>query len=184
MKKLFTLIGIFILSLIITALYGILHDQLTYTISHEYYTKFKFIQFGLSETGKEVIFAYPRIEVSYVGIMATWWMGIPIGLILGITAFRYRNWKDMLTITLKSFPIIIGIAFVTGLIGLIYGYYQASHDLKVFTQGWHMPNDLIDVTNFVAVGSMHNFSYTGGLVGCIAAIIYIVRKKHDINSFL
>ena len=181
MRKLFALLTIFILSVIVAALYGLLHDQLTYTLSPEYYTKFKFIQFGLSETGEEAIFSDPRAEVSIVGVMATWWMGIPIGLILGITAFFRRNWRDMVVITLKSFPIIIGIAFTTGLIGLIYGYYQASHDLKSFTKGWYIPNDLREIKDFVAVGSMHNFSYIGGLLGCIFAIIYMVRKRSPIN---
>lgn len=75
MKKFSILIPIVIITPIIGGLYGILHDQLTYSISPEYYTKFKFYQFGLMDMGNEAIFPNPRIEVSAVGFMATWWMG-------------------------------------------------------------------------------------------------------------
>lgn len=51
MKKFLILILIILIAPIIGGLYGILHDQLTYTISPEYYTKFKFYQFGLMDLG-------------------------------------------------------------------------------------------------------------------------------------
>lgn len=76
---------------IIGGLYGIIHDQLTYTISPEYYTKFKFYQFGLMDIGNEAIFPNPRLEVSAVGFMATWWMGLPIGLILGLVGLTIKD---------------------------------------------------------------------------------------------
>lgn len=47
MNKLKVFLLIIILPTIIAGFYGILHDQLTYTISSEYFTKFKFYQFGL-----------------------------------------------------------------------------------------------------------------------------------------
>ena len=80
---------------LIGGLYGILHDQLTYTISPEYYTKFKFYQFGLMDIGNEAIFPNTRIEVSAVGFMATWWMGLPIGLILGLVGLVHKDNKQM-----------------------------------------------------------------------------------------
>jgi hypothetical protein len=33
-------------TIIIAGLYGIIHDQITYSISPEYFTKFKYRQFG------------------------------------------------------------------------------------------------------------------------------------------
>ena len=49
MKKL----GIFIISIFIAVLlagiYGMLHDQVTYSISPEYFTVFKFEQFGFQD---------------------------------------------------------------------------------------------------------------------------------------
>jgi len=52
-------------------MYGIIHDQITYSISPEYYTKFKFYQFGLIKSPNDFVHN-PRQMAIIVGIMATW----------------------------------------------------------------------------------------------------------------
>src|SRR6187401_3401747 len=121
MTKFLTLIVLIIVSCLLAGLYGILHDQLTYTISPEYYTKFKFYQFGFMDIGNEAIFPNPRIEVSFVGLLATWWMGIPIGVILGLVGLIHKSSKVMFKVTFGAFLVAITLAFVTGLVGLAYG---------------------------------------------------------------
>lgn len=157
---------------LIAGLYGVIHDQLTYTISPEYYTKFKFYQFGLVDANEKVVFSNPRIQVSVVGFLATWWMGLPIGLILGLVGWAFTNEKNMIGVTLRAMIVTMAVAFVTGLAGLAYGkFYLAETGVS-----WWLPDDLADTKNFIAVGSMHNFSYLGGLVGLVAGIVYS-RKK-------
>ena len=178
MKKFGILILIIILAPIIGGLYGILHDQLTYTISPEYYTKFKFYQFGLMDLGNEAIFPTPILQVSVVGFMATWWMGLPIGLILGLVGLVHKDSKIMLQTTIRAIIVTVIIAFATGLIGLVYGkIYLADTGVN-----WWLPENLIDTKNFIEVGSMHNFSYLGGLTGLIAGIIYSIRQKRKIDN--
>ena len=173
MRKLLTLIFIIGFTPIIGGIYGIIHDQLTYSISPEYYTKFKFYQFGLMDLGNEAIFPHPRIEVSAVGFMATWWMGLPIGLILGLVGLIHKDSRQMLRVTLRAIIVTVMVAFATGLLGLTYGMlYLAETGVT-----WWLPENLIDTKNFIAVGSMHNFSYLGGLAGLIAGAIYSVRQK-------
>lgn len=173
MKKFLTLLLVIGVAPLIGGLYGILHDQFTYTISPEYYTKFKFYQFGLMDIGNEAIFPNPRIEVSVVGFMATWWMGLPIGVILGLTGLVHKNSRQMLHATLGAIVVTVVVAFATGMIGLAYGkLYLADTGVS-----WWLPENLIDKRNFIAVGSMHNFSYIGGLIGMIAGAIYNVRRK-------
>ncbi|HEY3406348.1 MAG TPA: hypothetical protein VGK59_23330 [Ohtaekwangia sp.] len=176
MKKFLTLILIVVLACLLGGIYGILHDQITYSISPEYYTKFKFYQFGLQDGGNEAIFPAPRIEVSIVGFMAVWWMGIPIGLVLGLVGMNHPDWKTMLIITLKSFLITLLIAFVTGLLGLAYGMLVLSEKPQHEFTGWFIPENLVDFKNFIAVGSMHNMSYLGGIIGLGGGIIYSVRQ--------
>jgi hypothetical protein len=148
-KKLLVLILIVIVAPLLAALYGALHDQLTYTISPEYYTKFKFFQFELTENKEEAILPNPRLAVAVVGVMAT----------------------------LQAFALTIVVAFLTGLIGLCYGYYDFANGPGYFMTAWRLPENLIDVKNFVAVGSMHNFSYIGGATGLLAAIYFSVRRR-------
>ncbi|WP_271785384.1 hypothetical protein [Aquimarina algiphila] len=60
-------IGILILTLItlplIAGVYGILHDQISFSISPEYFTKFKFPQFQIGFMGQN----QPRLSASIVG---------------------------------------------------------------------------------------------------------------------
>lgn len=178
MKKLLTLSLIIALAPLVGGVYGIIHDQLTYSISPEYYTKFKFFQFGLMDLGNEAIFPNPRIEVSVVGFMATWWMGLPIGLILGLIGLVHKDSKQMFRVTLRAIIVTVIVAFATGLIGLAYGkIYLADTGVN-----WWFPDNLIDKGNFIAVGSMHNFSYLGGLTGLIAGSIYSIRQKRKIEN--
>lgn len=178
MKKFLTFLLIIAIAPLIGGLYGIMHDELTYTISPEYYTKFKFYQFGLMDLGNEAIFPNPRIEVSAVGFMATWWMGLPIGIILGLVGLAHKNNKQMFRATIGAIIVTVIVVFATGLIGLAYGkLYLADAGVN-----WWLPDNLIDTKNFIAVGSMHNFSYLGGLTGLIAGTIYSVKQKRKFEN--
>lgn len=123
--------------------------------------------------GNEAVFPNPRIEVSAVGFMATWWMGLPIGLILGLVGLIHTDNKKMFRITMRAIMVTIIVAFITGLVGLVYGKIYLA-DIGV---NWWLPDNLIDKRNFIAVGSMHNFSYLGGLTGLVAGIVFSVRQK-------
>jgi len=173
MRKRILILGlIIILTPILAGLYGVIHDQLTYSISHEYYTKFKFQQFGLAEEGANCYFP-DRLGAAFVGFLATWWTGIPNRIILGLVGLIHKDWRNMYRITIRSLLLTLIIALVTGLIGLLYGRLFLIHsDLN-----WYFPDHLIDRTRFIMVGSMHNFSYLGGLIGLIIGIIYQTRQK-------
>jgi len=170
MKKIRILILLFALAPFIAGLYGVLNDQLTYTISPEYYTKFKFHQFGLTGLVNDT---HPRIGVALVGFLATWWVGLPMGLSLGLAGLIHTNSKQMLHVSLRAIAVTVLVTFATGLIGLVYGKLY----LAVAGVNWWLPDNLIDTGNFIAVGSMHNFSYLGGLIGVIAGTAYSVWQK-------
>jgi hypothetical protein len=176
MKKLFTLLLIVIISIFIGAIYGILHDQITYSISPEYYTKFKFSQFGLTEDGASE--QNPRLLAAVVGIMATWWMGIIIGFILGLVALIHKNWQKMFIVTIKAIFVTITIAFSTGLIGLLYGYISSENQSEPsIVYNHYIIGTVTDVKSFEMVGAMHNFSYIGGVLGMITSVVYIINQK-------
>jgi len=171
MKKFLILLLIIGIAPLIGGIYGILNDQLTYTISPEYYTKFKFFQFGLIDI---VNSTNPRIGASVVGFLATWWVGLPIGIILGLVCLIHKNSKQMFNVILRAIFVTVIVTFAIGLIGLAYGkFYLANTGVN-----WWLPDNLTDTKSFIAVGSMHNFSYFfGGPIGVISGVIYIVRQK-------
>ncbi|HEX8024232.1 hypothetical protein [Mucilaginibacter sp.] len=172
MKKLLILLLTLAVTPIIAGCYGIIHDQFTYTISHEYFTKFKFYQFGFIEPGYETILPNPRLYVAIVGFLATWWVGLIIGIGNGLMGLIQKDHKLMFkTISYAVFITLIATA-ISGLIGLAYGWFYLSG-----TQvNWYLPKTLINKKSFIAVGSMHNFGYLGGLTGLVLGMIYQVVK--------
>ncbi len=157
MNKFVALILILIIAPILGGIYGILHDQITYSISNEYYTKFKFIQFGLenwglgqnigTERNPEILLENPRFGASIVGTLATWWFGMIIGIILGLVGLIHKTGKKMFKITLKAFLLTTRIALLTGIIGLGYGKLFLTENRP----NWNLPENLIDYDSFVMV---------------------------------
>jgi uncharacterized membrane protein YsdA (DUF1294 family) len=180
--------GIFLIILIITplfsGLYGIIHDQVTYSISVEYFTKFKFYQFGLMDMGNEAIFPNPRIQVSIIGFMATWWLGIPIGLLLGIEVLRYKEVKNVFKAYFKGIFITISIAILGGIVGYIYSHFFLVNKPLDNYINYYIPDNVIDINNYIIVGTIHNFSYVSGIIGLLVALIYSSVKRKKTNRLL
>lgn len=176
MIKIVAIVPLTLVACILAGIYGILHDQLTYTISKEYYTKFKFYQFGLLDEGMPGPLPNPRLWVCYVGFMATWWLGLPIGIILGSISM-HRDIKTMVDIALKSFLIVLAIAFLTSLYGLCEGHFYTSNLPKENFRRWFIPDNLVDYKSFITVGTMHNHSYLGGLCGLVGGVAYVGWRK-------
>ena len=179
MRKLIILLLVLLLTPLIAGIYGILHDEFTYTICHEYYTKFKFYQFGLVDMGKEAILPNPRIGVAEVGFMATWWTGVIIGIGHGLTGLIQKNNKAMLRVVARATLITLVVTAIIGPIGLAYGKFYLSK-----TQvNWWFPDNLVDKAGFITVGSMHNFSYLGGVIGLVAGMAYQVVQARNSRRY-
>ncbi len=176
MKK----IGVLLLSILLTpvlaAVFGVLHDQVTYTFSPEYFTMFKFEQFGFWE---HKLYGEKRVLVSMVGVMATWWTGLIIGIVYGFVGLIHADHKIMIRKIGWSLLITLIITILFTCIGFVTGYFFLSE--KQLT--WHLPEDLPDKKSFITVGTMHNCSYLGGLFGLIAGLVYLVRNKLHIARF-
>jgi len=78
-------------AMLVAGLFGAFHDQIGYSVSSEYFTRFKFIQFRLLDTDLP-----ERIRVAEVGFRASWWMGIPLGIFCGSAGFLQRSPAQML----------------------------------------------------------------------------------------
>jgi hypothetical protein len=160
-------------AIVIASIYGVAHDQVTYSISPEYYTKFKFIQFDLADSAAAQHMTQPRSAVVMVGVMATWWMGLYIGLILALFALAFRNAERMFQSALQAVALVVVIAILFAVIGGLYGHYV----LAVKGVDWWLPENLTDKQAFITVGSVHNFSYLGGGIGLLAGIIFLLIKN-------
>jgi hypothetical protein len=172
MKKFLVFLFLLLLAVVVSGFYGIFHDQISYTVSPEYFTKFKFDQFGL--TGMNLP---DRARVSIVGFLASWWMGIPIGLLVGGSGLIHSEHRQMLKVSLMAFGLVVVITFLSGMCGLLYGYMQTRTIELSDYQGWFIPDNLTGLRRFLCVGYMHNASYLGGVLSIFVACIFQVVVK-------
>lgn len=165
-------------------MYGVLLDQITITISEEYFTKFKFIRFGIGQlhveelTGgqlvSEVRLESPRMGAVLIGILASWWVGLLMGIVLGFIAWSFKNSKEMFALGLRLIFIVLSITIASALVGCGYAeLFQLNSP-----PDWPFPINLYDKKSFIRVGCIHNFSYIGGGIGLLIAIFYGLRRRY------
>ncbi len=76
-----------------------------------------------------------------------------------------------------TFRILI-FAIIFGLIGIAIGFFIISK----LDFGWNIPTELFDRQSFLTAGTLHNFSYLGGVTGLIYGIIYQLKIKKSMTS--
>jgi len=169
MRKFGVFTSFIFIAILVAAVYGILHDQITYSISTEYFTKFKYKQFGFEPEW----FGGHRSTVAAIGFLATWWMGLFIGIPLGLLSFIFPTHKIMSKVLRKAIILVLLITAMAGIAGFFYGkLYLTGKEVN-----WWLPENLSDRDAFIIVGCMHNFSYEGGLIALITALVYIFKTK-------
>ncbi|MBO0752279.1 MAG: hypothetical protein J2P53_09215 [Bradyrhizobiaceae bacterium] len=168
--------GIFLLflpaAIVAAGLFGMVHDQISYSVSAEYFTKFKFIQFHLIDP------AIPeRIRAAQVGFLASWWMGIPLGLLCGAAAFVQRSPALMQSALSWSLLFIVVFTLAVALAGAAYGWRQTEAINLANYHGWFIPHDVKDLRRFLCAGYMHNAAYLGGALSVPAAWVFHIIFK-------
>src|SRR5215213_5556426 len=111
-RKFLTWAALVVAAALLAAVYGALHDQLSYTVSPEYFTRFKFVQFAFAGVDE----LPPRIGAAVVGALATWWVGAIAGAAVGGAGFGQPTAAAMARSTLRAFARLAVIAAVAGLV--------------------------------------------------------------------
>jgi hypothetical protein len=165
------MLGYAVLGALVAGAYGIMHDQVTYTISVEYFTKLKFAQFHYANFGLP-----PRVFVAEIGFLATWWVGFFGGWLIARVAVPRLPADKTFRYSLRSYGIMLSVAFLGSTTGYLYGL-RPHPDYAAWLSAAEALH-LCDLPSFVRVAYIHNASYLGGLVGLIAAVVYIRRCTH------
>lgn len=153
---------------ILAGLYGMVHNQISYSVSPGYFHEFKFIQFGIQPELQN------RLGAAIVGWQASWWMGIVIGLPICLLSLAMQETGAFVRTFLLAALTVVGITLLTGLGALAAGYL-AIDDGRL--PGWMAGREVSDPTAFARAGLMHDFSYLGGLLGLLAGGVMVVRKS-------
>lgn len=148
--------------------YGILHDQVTAHICVEYFT-----------------IAHPPVfptESPFLlalgwGIIATWWVGLPLGILLAVAARLGRNAKLGLGDLRRK---IVRLMIVSGCAAMIAGVIGASlfaMQLLVLTGEWATVIPESRWPYFAFALWAHSASYAVGAVGGLLVIVATIKRR-------
>lgn len=158
------------LGAVVGGLYGVVHDQITFSISREYFTQLKFHQFRYADFGFS-----ERVLAGEVGFIATGAVGFFAAWFLARMAVPAWPFPVALRKCGRGFAVILGFAVAA----LAVGYFLGIHHSPDFSYWIALCEGLgvDDVPAFARVGIIHNASYLGGLLGLIAALLLLRSQK-------
>ncbi len=158
-------VRIVLLSVAAACLYGVIHDQVTARICLEYFTV-----------------AHPRLVASdsptihglLWGILATWWVGLALGVATGVAARIGRFPKLSASDLVRPIAVLLLVngvaAFVAGCVArwlVIQG--------RLHVPAWVAAAiPAVQHVNFVTVAAAHATSYAVGLLGGVGVILFVV----------
>jgi len=172
LRNLPAMLAISALGALLASLYGILHDQLTYTISPEYFTKLKFQQFAWAD------FGWPRrVFVAEIGMLASWWVGSIGGWLVARASAAELPPRARWPLVARSFAIVAVVTLTAGLIGWLYGAAVANSSSLSAWQIARQSLGVRDLPHFVIVAHIHNATYLCATLGILIAILYIRRVR-------
>jgi hypothetical protein len=154
-------------------IYGILHDQLSYSLSAEYFTQYKFQMYQVSP----IEFGGDRMAVTVTGFRASWWLGLIIGTGIGFTACIFDGLQQMKQYILLAVLIVLLTTIIMGIAGYLYGeIVEVQQDLDR-----RLVRHLVKPVEYIVVGSIQQRSYFGALLGLLLAISFLFRQKAKTN---
>lgn len=150
-------------------LYGVLHDQVTARVCLEYFTVFHPPVFATQS---------PTLLALGWGVIATWWVGAFLGLLLVISARAGSRPKlpaiRVLNPILKLLMVMAGSAVLAGFSGFVL-----AREGVIPPPPWVSAKlPLVAHARFMADWWAHGASYAVGFFGGILLCILQYRKRH------
>ena len=162
-----------LLGAFIAGIYGIIHDQITFSISPEYFTKVKFKQFHYADFGLG-----NRIFVATIGFLATWWVGFFAGWFFARIFSAKQGLANAQKSVINGFIIVFVSGFLSAtLVGLCSYLIVTQNNID---QSWSYTLSSYGIKNtsaFMRVVYIHYASYAGGFIGIILSLVFIKPLK-------
>lgn len=174
MVKLILVPVLFVIACLFAGTYGAVHNQVSYTVAPEYFTQFKFHQFRIDNSMPE------RLGAAIVGWNAAWWMGIVIGLVLIPLGLLIPGNANYFWGMIRIFGVVAVTTLVVGLAALSIAFLII--DAEAVGEITRYGNRISDDVAFARAGTMHNFSYLGGLVGIITGGMAVFWQRRRWNA--
>lgn len=148
--------------------YGVAHDQVTARICVEYFT-----------IGHPPLFPTqsPTLLALGWGVVATWWVGLPLGILLAVASRAGQRsklkWVDLRRPILRLLLMMASCAFVAGVVG---GVLARQHDIwMIGPLATRVPKDRQEL--FLIDLWAHSASYAAGIIGGLVLATWTWRHR-------
>jgi hypothetical protein len=144
--------------------YGIVHDQITARICVEYFSVFHVPIFGGTQSPTLLAFGW--------GVIATWWvgvlLGVPLALVARVGSQPQLSTSDLLPMIRVLLIVMAFCAILAGLAGYFWGRLP-EYMAEILPAERHR--------RFVADWWAHNASYDSGFIGGVVVWVLAYRKR-------
>lgn len=167
--RLFIFIALLLIAPAIAGIYGFIHDQITFAVSEEFFTKLRFLEFDLPDNWP------PSAKAGVIGIANAMKAGIPFGIVLTAIGKIHKKDFHLLNYTIYAYLLTCLMSFVFTILAL-YMPLAPQEVREVAT----MPADILDPIAFQRVILMNNYGYVGGIIGMFMGIglqIFFYKKN-------
>jgi hypothetical protein len=148
--------------------YGIVHDQVTAHLCPEYFTVAHPPVFQTDS---------PFLLAIGWGIIATWWVGLPLGIALGAAARVGPPPRFSLADLRPMIFRLLAIVALCAIAAAVLGGYLVATGVAAVPGGWAA---VIPVSKWVAFSAdawAHLASYVAGTVGGLVLICYVLWRR-------
>lgn len=168
MLKLALLPVLLAVSCLVAGAYGAAHNQISFTVSPDYFYAFKFHQFRIPQEQQG------RLGAAIVGWHASWWMGAVIGIPVLLGGLFLPDAESYFRHCLVAIGVVVLTTLLVGLGALALASATITDPNAL---PYLFPEGVVDRVAFARAGTMHNFSYLGGGLGIITAAIYLAIAR-------
>lgn len=166
MLKFFAIIGICIGAAII---YGVIHDQATVRISREYFTVFH----------HDIGAKSPTMMALYWGIVATWWVGAGLGLMIAIVSRVGRAPKVEPLEVLVPIVYLLLFTMLMAILAGIGGGIAGSNGWLEIGEQWREKIPAERRVGFLVNLWAHRASYAAGAIGGVFLAGWIAGRRSE-----
>jgi len=171
-----TAISIALLGALLAGIYGAVHDQISFSISREYFTKIKFRQFAFADFGLP-----ERLFVAEIGFLASWWVGLIAAWVLARIGLAELAMVSGWHYVAKAFAIVTVVGATSSCVAVLLGMNDAAGDMDGW-KGWRSKIGDQNINGFVIVYYLHWGSYLGAALGAVAAIAFVRRCRARLHK--
>tara|TARA_Y100000589_G_scaffold125566_1_gene119719 strand:+ start:818 stop:1327 length:510 start_codon:yes stop_codon:yes gene_type:complete len=159
---------IILASILLSITYGITHDLITTQISIEYFTIGHPI---IIDTNSPILLAL------LWGTIATWWVGLIIGILISFSSRLGSKPKLNLKDVFKPILKLITAMFAGALLGGLIGYITSINQIFTLVPRLAKQIDPSRHHLFLTAGWAHTSSYIIGFIGGITLCVKIILRR-------